>query len=181
MSGKRGKKAQRGNTDKRAQRPEESALADKVLPTIRTASAVRDDPNLGYKLRVLIYDLLNISKDPDSERRLNSTVDEYYISQPYFSFKESEVIKSAIIDAEPSLYHIPGNICCSGGDQLSSKSVEEAMRLLLSDFLDKRRASGDSRPCGPHHLAPLYAALYGIDMAELQVAKFLGRLRRNGV
>ncbi|KAL6914185.1 hypothetical protein ACHAP8_008733 [Fusarium lateritium] len=61
------------------------------------------------------------------------------------------------------------------------KSFEDAVRAFLNSFIDKRRASGDARPCGPHHLAPMYANLFGIDMEELKDAKFLGRLRRSGL
>ncbi|KAH7487204.1 hypothetical protein FOMA001_g4621 [Fusarium oxysporum f. sp. matthiolae] len=60
-------------------------------------------------------------------------------------------------------------------------SFETAVRTLLGSFLDKRRASGDARPCGPHHLAPLYAKFFGIDLEELKEDKFLGRLRRAGI
>lgn len=173
MGGKRGKKAQPVAT-------EEPVQASRALPT--TASAVRDDPSLGYKLRVLIHDLLNISRDPSSEKRLNATTDEYYLSLPYFSAQEAEAIENAVIDVEPSLHNIPGDLNTGGDDSpLTSKSVKDALRWILSGFFDKRRASGDSRPCGPHHLAPLYAALYGINLAELQDTKFLGRLRRNGI
>ncbi|ATY62177.1 hypothetical protein A9K55_008947 [Cordyceps militaris] len=154
--------------------------ASRALPT--TASAIRNDPALGYKLRVLIYDLLNVTRDPCSEKRINTTTDAHYLGLPYFSAEESQALKNAIIDVEPSLYHVPGDLAADGNAaQLLSRSVADALGMLLSGFFDKRRASGDSRPCGPHHLAPLYAALYGIDLAELQDAKFLARLRRNGV
>ncbi|EGX88648.1 hypothetical protein CCM_08693 [Cordyceps militaris CM01] len=171
MTRKRSNKAQPAAVKK----PVQASIS---LPT--TVSAIRNDPNLGYKLRALIYDLLNISRDPCSERRLNTTTDEHYLSLPYFSSEESQVIKNAVIDVEPALYNVPGDF---GEDdaRLISRSVADALELVLSGFFDKRRASGDSRPCGPHHLAPLYAALYGINLAELQDAKFLARLRRNGI
>lgn len=173
MGRKRGKKARPVTT-------EEPAPASKVFST--TASAIRNDPALGYKLRVLIYDLLNISRDPSSEKRINTTTDESYLGPPYFSPEESQAIKNAVIDVRPSLYNVPGDFSREGDElQLTSKSVEDALGLLLSGFFDKRRASGDSRPCGPHHLAPLYATLYGIDLAELQDVRFLSRLRRNGI
>lgn len=151
----------------------------KILPT--TSSAIIGDPDLGYKLRVLLHDLLNVTKDPASANRLNATTDEHYISLPYFTPEESEAVRNASIDTEPSLHHIPGNEEGEEMASLISKTVIEALATILSGFLDKRRASGDSRPCGPHHLAPLYASIFNVELKELQDVKFLGRLRRNGV
>lgn len=65
-----------------------------------TTSTVRDDPALGYKLRVLLFDLRNLAKDINSAKRLNSTVDEHYISEPYFEPEQAKLVKSAIVDVE---------------------------------------------------------------------------------
>lgn len=64
---------------------------------------------------------------------------------------------------------------------VQGQSFEGALRIVLHEFTEKRRASGDARPCGPHHLAPLYAALFGVQLEEMRADKFLVRLRRQGV
>lgn len=143
-------------------------------------SAIAKDPILGYRLRVLLYDFLNITKDPNSEKRINSTTNEYYLSGPYFDETQATTLKGAIIDIEL------GGLDEADADVIDhitqqGQSFETAVRVQLSSFIDKRRASGDTRPCGPHHLAPMYAKFFGIDMDELKDAKFLSRLRRVGL
>jgi hypothetical protein len=159
---------------------------------LKTTTAIASDPILGFKLRVLLYDFLNVTKDPNAERRINNTTDEHYISLPYFSQAEVSLVKSAIVDADlsrsaalPGDAHEDGermgnesiNLAIQG---LGGKSFGEVVRALLTSFFDKRRASGDTRPCGPHHLAPLYALLFGVNLREMQDENFLGRLRRSG-
>jgi hypothetical protein len=116
-------------------------------------------------------------KDPNSEKRINSTTNEYYISDPYFDETQAATLKAAIIDIDLSELDEADDMV-----QLSQgQSFETAAQALLSNFIDKRRASGDARPCGPHHLAPIYARFFGINMDELKDAKFLCRLSRAGV
>ncbi|OAR00445.1 hypothetical protein LLEC1_02418 [Akanthomyces lecanii] len=176
MAGKRGKKSTKSSSPQLASAPQSTNIL------AQSTSEVASNPVLGYKLRVLIHDFLHATTDPAAAHRLNSTTDEYYISAPYFTPDEAAVVQNATLESVPSLGHVPG-----GDDQdasaadLLSKPVREALGILFSGFLDKRRASGDARPCGPHHLAPLYAALFGIAPEEIQDAKFLGRLRRNGL
>ncbi|KAL9572867.1 hypothetical protein ACKAV7_002552 [Fusarium commune] len=136
-----GKKKSKNNSTEAASSAPANALT--------TTSTIVADPILGYRIRVL-HDFLNFTKDSRSQKRLNSTIDEHYISAPYFN-------------------------------EGQAASFETAVRTLLGSFLDKRRASGDARPCGPHHLAPLYAKFFGIDLEELKEDKFLGRLRRAGI
>ncbi len=62
----------------------------------------------------------------------------------------------------------------------SSVTVEDAIKGRLVGFFEKR-ASGDSRPCGPYDIAPIYESMLGIDKSELEDEKFLGRLRRSGL
>ncbi|VUC21630.1 unnamed protein product [Clonostachys rosea] len=69
-----------------------------LAPQITTTSDIRADPNLGYRVRVLLHDFLNVTKDPNALRRINSTTDEHYISSPYFTESQAAVIKSAIVD-----------------------------------------------------------------------------------
>lgn len=151
---------------------------------------------LGYRVRLLVYDLRNFTKDTGSQRRLDSTIDERYIGPPYLTAEQSEIVKSAIVDVplDPNAYPALREYMTAGGEDSNSsdkddernignlgseKSFESVLGILLNRFLDKRRASGDARPCGPHHLAPLYAALFGIRMDELQEDSFVRRVRRD--
>lgn len=150
--------------------------------TVATTSSVAADPILGYRVRVLLHDFLNLTKDPGAERRINATTDEHYISTPYFDELQAAAVKAAIVDVELAQYDPTANMDenlgqedTEGGqgsdpDVASQKgrSFDAAARALLNSFIEKRRASGDARPCGPHHLAPLYASLFGIDMEELK-------------
>lgn len=146
----------------------------------KTTSALKSDPILGYKLRILLYDLRNISKDKASEQRTLATVDELYISSPYFTSKEAAWIKTATVNH--NMFSIE-----QGGDSQGVPSiegpltVENAIHTKLAQFLEKRRAGGDARPCGPHDMAPVYEAVFGIPRQELEDEKFLGRLRRQGI
>ncbi len=160
-----------------------------------TTSAIAEDAVLGYRMRLLIYDLRNLTKDAESERRLNSTTDERYIGPPYLNAEQSAVIKGAIVDVRLESKQFPdmGEYITSDEDGNNSKtqndlfhlhdsevnhSFEAMLGALLERFWDKRRASADARPCGPHHLAPLYAALFGIKLDEIQDPKFLSRVKR---
>jgi hypothetical protein len=60
-------------------------------------------------------------------------------------------------------------------------TVEEAIKTRLAKFFEKRRASGDSRPCGPHDMVPIYERVFGVQKSELEDERFLGRLRRSGL
>jgi len=55
------------------------------------------------------------------------------------------------------------------GEQGEAKetTVEEAIKGDLKGFLEKRRASGGSRPCGPHDLGPVYEVVFGIGREEM--------------
>lgn len=102
-----------------------------------------------------------MAKDKACERRTLQTTDELYISAPYFTADEAVAIKSALVDADTSL--------------------EQAITSNLQSFFEKRRASGDCRPCGPHDMVPVYLSCFGIDKAELDDDKFVSRLRRSGL
>ncbi|KAK8043609.1 hypothetical protein PG993_006039 [Apiospora rasikravindrae] len=122
--------------------PSATAIPGSNPNQLMTTSELAADNDLGYKIRVLIHDLRNISKDEGSQRRTLQTTDELYISSPYFTTKEASIIKGATC---------------------------------------KRKASGDARSCGPHDLAPIYEAVFGIEKEEVQDEKFLSRLRRQGL
>jgi hypothetical protein len=138
-----------------------------------TTSEVRDDPFLGYKIRVLIYDFQNLTKDRSSQKRLDATTDEHYISTPYFQPEEVALIKAALVDVQvddrldpnftdDTVVGVLGNSPLSA--RIKSQTVDTAIRLMTRNFIEKRKASGDWRPCGPHYLAPVYAAIFGINL-----------------
>ena len=52
---------------------------------------------------MLLYDLSNIENDHASVTRLERTVDELYISSPYFTAEEAEMIKSALVPVNHGL------------------------------------------------------------------------------
>ena len=60
-------------------------------------------------------------------------------------------------------------------------TIEEAIKSCLQNSFEKRRASGDARPCGPHDMGPIYKAVFGITREEMKNERFLGRLRRAGL
>lgn len=171
------------NKNKGANKASSQSILGAASPSttaLITTSAIAKDPILGYRLRVLLYDFLNITKDPNSEKRINSTTNEYYLSGPYFDETQATTLKGAIIDVElDGLDEADADVI----DRITQQgqSFETAVRVLFSSFIDKRHASGDTRPCGPHHLAPMYAKFFGIDVDELKDAKFLSRLRRVGL
>jgi hypothetical protein len=172
-------------------------LASEPVEVITTTSTIAADPVLGYKIRVLLHDFLHVTKDPNAEKRINSTTEEHYISLPYLDDNQAKTIKRAIVDVGlgnrgPAAASVNANLAEEddilnrrGSELVLASHVGEtfdaAIRAMMNNFIEKRRASGDARPCGPHYLAPMYASLFGIEMEELQDPKFLGRLRRNGV
>jgi len=154
---------------------------------LKTTTAIASDQTLGFKVRVLLYDFTSIATDPNSERRINKTTDEHYISSPYFTDAEVQTIKAAKVDLDIS--PPGGSLETPVGEEdaepdheeIEGASFDTALRKLPERFIEKRRASGDSRPCGPHHLAPMYASLFGIDLKELKEENFLRRLRKGGI
>lgn len=153
-------------------------------PTKSTLSDIMQNFNLWYKIHVLIYDLRNINSDRSSESRTLRTTDELYISSPYFTPSESNLIKATIVTGtSDSKATVIDGISDSKSIPViqESKTVEEAIHQRLAGFFDKRRASGDSRPCGPHDMAPIYEKVFKIEPSELRDERFLSRLRRSGL
>ncbi|KAG9251949.1 uncharacterized protein F5Z01DRAFT_258597 [Emericellopsis atlantica] len=199
------KAKQKQRADNRSSRVPKSHSETARAPTttaLTSTTAIASDLTLRYKLLVLLHDFLKFTKDPAAERRINSTTDEHYISLPYFSQDEVAMVKSAVVETKISEHALGGMLehinndddndttqpadeertsSCSVFEAFEDKTFDSVVRSLLSNFIDKRRASGDARPCGPHQLAPLYASLFGIDLKETQDERFLGRLRRAGV
>lgn len=138
-----------------------------------TLSELKGNRNVWYKIHVLIYDLYNIKNDRSSESRIERTVDELYISEPYFTTQEAALIKGTLLE-----YMSTKEVDSA---TKTFKTVDEAIKERLSKFYDKRRASGDFRPCGPHDLVPIYLSVFDIQRGELEDQRFLGRLRRSGL
>ncbi|KXH66659.1 hypothetical protein CSAL01_09383 [Colletotrichum salicis] len=121
-------------------------------------------------IRVLIHDFLKEAKDPDAQRRINSTTEVNCISGPYFDQEQAKQVREAIVDVDlPINPTAPTQVDYEGDEneesdlrvRITGLTVEEAIETVMNGFLDKRRASGDARPCGPHDLDPIYAALFG--------------------
>jgi hypothetical protein len=53
-------------------------------------------------------------------------------------------------------------------------SVEEVIKICLAGFLEKRKASGDARPCGPHAIWDLFTERFsGFSREDLEEERFL--------
>jgi hypothetical protein len=155
-----------------------------------TTRDLRDDSTLGYKICILIHDLCNAAKDPISQQRLETATDELYLS-PYFSNDDTTTIRNALVtndsdtdkishDNEADI-SLPTTARFVDGQITELQTVEQAIHNALAGFFDKRKASGDARPCGPHTLAPVYLDVFGLSRSDIQDVRFLARLRRQGV
>ncbi|KAH9895366.1 putative C6 transcription factor [Xylariomycetidae sp. FL2044] len=140
--------------------------------TIQTVENLKCDPDVEYRLRVLLFDLCNLSKRHDSHERLEQTTDSLYISGPYLTPEQAVSVREATSC---------GGTNPDGTERRPGLSVQDALTKSMEDLFEKRRASGDARPCGPHDLAPLYLSIFGITSAELADEQFLRRLGRQGL
>jgi len=148
---------------------EESVARADVKPpktSTLTLMELRNNGDLWYKVRVLIYDLQNMKKDKACENRTLQTTDPHYISAPYFSAEEAAAVKNTVV-----------NTSASAG----ITTLEQAISSSLGNFSEKRRPGGDFRPCGPHDMVPVYLSCFGIDKADIADEKFVSRLRRAGL
>ncbi|KAI1324073.1 hypothetical protein F5Y16DRAFT_323916 [Xylariaceae sp. FL0255] len=180
-------------------------------PPILSTLDIKAHPKLGYKLRALLNDFHTMAKNPDAEIRLSESTDELYLGAPYFTPEESAIVKAAkvtsaclsvVSDSEPETQSVEtapepsasqkravSTATSSAGraqisnaqETISQISVEEVIQLRWQNFFEKRRASGDARPCGPHDLAPAYLRVFGVSVEELSDEKFLSRFRRMGL
>ena len=141
-----------------------STPTSEPTPLTPTLYDLQQDTDMWYRIKVLLYDLSNIASDSLSERRLSSTTNELYISDHYFTCIESARILSTLIST-----------------QEPQESIQSAIQQQLATFFDKRRASGDARPCGPHNMVPVYGRAFGIEKDELKDERFLNCLRRSGL
>lgn len=162
---------------------------DKQELSSTTIAAIKDDAELWYKIKVLVYDLKHMNKNPTSQKRTLATTNELYISGPYFSTQEALRILEAIVDPEtaqsvelPAEYdEEPDETSRRPTLDDTPQTVEQVIKARLSNFFEKRRASGDSRPCGPHDMAPIYQRVFQISTEELEDEKFISRVNRSGV
>ncbi|KAM3536919.1 hypothetical protein ARSEF1564_010159 [Beauveria bassiana] len=165
---------------------EHKLTGDPTSAAPTTTSAVAADPILGFKMRLLIHDFINVKKDANAARRINSTTHPHYISLPYFDQQQADAVEAAIVDTIPTVEHehrrgqehlaVLANIPSQQGQRF-----DLALEVFFQNFFDKRRASGDARPCGPHNLAPVYALLFGIDKKELDSPQFQSRIRKERI
>ena len=200
---------------KNSKLPNKGSPSHKPIAHKRTILEIMEKhPEIWYKVKVLLYDLSSLKNDPASMPRLERTVDELYISEPYFTAEEAEMIKSALVPLEHCLgeydYETEGEkvtfesgeevvpaIDKAGTDSQTAgetteteeidarmkakveyETVEEAIQRRMVSFYDKRKASGDFQPCGPHDMVPVYLSVFGIEKGELIDDKFLRRVRR---
>ena len=159
----------------KAQRLQGSSEKPALQSATVTLSDLRGNSDLWYRIHVLLHDLKNV-KDSPSEKRLSTTMNELYISEPYFRDFEATKIRTALI----SDFDEPGFLDGISTD-VQEITVERALHYKLANFLDKRKASGDARPCGPHDMVPIYSSIFGITKEDLGDERFLGRLRRSGL
>ena len=155
------KKSTKNNPSANNNNSNEAAAPDSSKKSSYTLSELRANRDIWYKICVLIYDLHNIRKDKTCENRTLQTTDPLYISTPYFSDEEAAIVKGA--EVTPGI------------------TVEQAITTNLESFFEKRKASGDCRPCGPHDMVPVYLSCFGVDKAEIEDEKFVSRVRRSGL
>ncbi|KAI4109167.1 MAG: hypothetical protein LQ339_001973 [Xanthoria mediterranea] len=154
-----------------------TALSDVSMRPATMLSDIRSNPDLWYRIQVLLHDLSTVGHDLSSEKRLSVTTNELYISAPYFSEAEATQILSTLIETstlsdENSVAHSP---------KILIASIQDTIHQRLANFFDKRKASGDSRPCGPHDMLPIYLDVFKLQRQDLKDERFLGRLRRSGL
>lgn len=154
-----GKDSHDGNSAKC--RSDGHGMATSSPPIPVTVQNLRKDLALWYNLLVLIYDLQNVKQDKNAQDRLNSTIHERYLSAPYFTtVDEVAKIQGAVLDGV---------------------TVDEAITQRLENFFEKRKASGDARPCGPHDMVPAYLECFGIEKREIRDEGFVRRVRKHGL
>lgn len=147
-----------------------------------SVSDLKQDLDLLYRIRVLLYDLRNMLKNRASEHRTLRTTNELYISDPYFTASQASLIKAAITQEymKPELdERVDDNKMANEEEVVKEpQPVEKANKARLTNFLEKRRASGNSRPCGPHDMAPIYESVFGINSSELQDDNFIRQVNK---
>jgi hypothetical protein len=176
---------------------------------VYTTHLLKSYPDLSYKLKILIFDLCNVAHNRTSQQRLESATDVLYLS-PYFTDVEAEIVRGAVVVKEmdggrdgvegegeegeggkhdqdgATLANVETNTETATDKDTTpasahTQTVEQAINAALATFFEKRRASGDARPCGPHTLAPVYLEVFGLRRGDVADEGFLKRMRRQGV
>lgn len=97
---------------------------------------------------------------------------------------ESTRIRTAVID-DSEIVEVVAPPCPNTDDDKTDlpkgTTIEEALYNRLANFLDKRKASGDARPCGPHGMVPVYGSIFVILKEKLEDERFLARFTRSGL
>ena len=135
-----------------------------TLPT--TVQDLKTRPHLWYKIHVIVYDLRNFREIPAAQARLDRIVDASYISEPYFSPDEAQLLKASIAE----------------GDKTLEGLIGETLNERLERRMAKRVGSGDSRVCAAHDLAPIFEKVFCIRPKELaKNGDFLAILGKSGL
>jgi hypothetical protein len=61
-------------------------------------------PQITYNLKLLLHDPLNLKTSPAAAARLDRTTDPLYISTPYFTDEEAEIVKGSLVEMA---YNLP--------------------------------------------------------------------------
>ena len=128
-------------------------------------------PDIWYRLHALLYDFSNLASDSSSQKRLQCTTHELYLSE-----EEATVLRTALVAKAVTPASAP-----TATSSIEQQTVEDSVRSRLFTFFDKRKASGDARPCGPHDMLPVYSSVCGISRHTLKGSKFQSRLKRSGL
>jgi hypothetical protein len=157
---------------------------------ITTVADLRKDAALWYKILLLIYDLKNVgSKNPESKNRLEQTTHVRHLSGPYFTEMEAEKVRNAVVVGwrstreESEEYDEEEN---STEPEVTDATdvpttLDQAITHRLKNFLDKRKASGDARPCGKHDMVPVYLECFGAKKEEIEGEGFVRRATKYGL
>ncbi|TGO85137.1 hypothetical protein BPOR_0427g00070 [Botrytis porri] len=109
--------------------------------------------------------------------KFDNTTDELYISEPYFTLEEAAQVKGTIVPSPilteipefeelefegGSEHHVGLHTPALGDEGPKEATVETAIKSCFQSFFEKRKASGDVRPCGPHDMGPIYRAIFMI-------------------
>ncbi|KAI4251195.1 MAG: hypothetical protein L6R35_007614, partial [Caloplaca aegaea] len=114
-------------------------MAKQSSPSTRSLTAlseIQSNPDIWYRVQVLLHDLSNVGNDIHSEKRLSATTNELYISKPYFTEAEATQILSALVEptdrSEESIIPSPS---------ILTATIQDTIHQSLVNFFDKRKAS----------------------------------------
>lgn len=88
----------KSNSKSQAHQPKKT-MNEKNSEQGTTFSSLGQDRDIWYGVKVLLHDLHNV-RDPPAENRLSSTVNELYISEPYFTDSEAAKIRDTVLEGD---------------------------------------------------------------------------------